>query len=263
MKKYLSTIILSLCFGVATVQAADVREVAATADSTATREDRFRMLEKPFMMVFSAGANLNTGGRHNSEVFGYRPDAATQINFRFNIGFHRNWNVYADLGCTFYSIQADPYFDQLGDLLMNLFMPGVNKIHPSFSIGASYLSQVGRWQFMPRIGAGCQAVRTNNQSKERNGIKTTVKREIAPYFIEGGFGVGFRTSRVCSLIFDICYHHPLESASLTVSTSGSNQDSTEKFKSNSWANDLSLSLGFQLQTDLSRSKRAKAAAAVK
>lgn len=262
MKKYLSTILLSLCLGMVTVQAASIGEVAVTADSTA-RKDRFRMLEKPFMLTLSAGANFNTGGRHNSEVFGCRPDAATQINFRFNFGFHRNWNVYADLGYTFYSIHSDPLSDKYADLLVKLIMPGISTIHPSFSIGASHLSQVGRWQFMPRIGAGCQAVKTNKQSKERNGIKTTVRREIAPYFIEGGFGVGFRTSRVCSVIFDICYHHPLESASLTVSTSGGNQDSTEKFKSKSWANDLTLSLGIQFQTNLSRSKRAGSAAAVK
>ncbi|WP_289700493.1 hypothetical protein, partial [Duncaniella muris] len=78
MKKYLSTLLLSLCLGMVTVQAASIGEVAVTADSTA-RKDRFRMLEKPFMLTLSAGANFNTGGRHNSEVFGCRPDAATQI----------------------------------------------------------------------------------------------------------------------------------------------------------------------------------------
>ena len=132
MKKYLSTLLLSLCLGMVTVQAASIGEVAVTADSTA-RKDRFRMLEKPFMLTLSAGANFNTGGRHNSEVFGCRPDAATQINFRFNFGFHRNWNVYADLGYTFYSIHSDPLSDKYADLLVKLIMPGISTIHPSFN----------------------------------------------------------------------------------------------------------------------------------
>ena len=172
------------------------------------------------MLTLSAGANFNTGGRHNSEVFGCRPDAATQINFRFNFGFHRNWNVYADLGYTFYSIHSDPLSDKYADLLVKLIMPGISTIHPSFSIGASHLSQVGRWQFMPRIGAGCQAVKTNKQSKRVEWHKDYRQTGNSPLLHRRRIRVGFRTSRVCSVIFDICYHHPLESASLTVSTSG-------------------------------------------
>lgn len=250
MRKVIFAVLFMLCFG-AVIASAEVPH-AQNTDSL-HRESGFRMLDKPFMMTLSVGPNFNTGGQQNSALFGYRQDVVTQINCRFNIGFHRNWNIYTDLGFSIYRIKSEDY--TFGDKLMEIFVPGFNKIHPSFSLGASYLTQIGRWQFMPRLGAGCINIRNRNTRKEYNGVKTNVRKEISPYFIEGAVGIGFRTSRICSLIFDVCYHHPLESAEVTIKRTENDRTTIQSFKSDSWANDLTLAIGIQFQTNLSKRKQ--------
>ena len=74
-----------------------------------------------------------------------------------------------------------------------------------------------------------------------------------PFMMTLSVGIGFRTSRICSLIFDVCYHHPLESAEVTIKRTENDRTTIQPFKSDSWANDLAI--GIQFQTNLSKRKQ--------
>lgn len=253
-KHILSLLLLSAC---GSVWAEGNNDSVISGDVAGERgkKSAYEMIDKPFMMILSVGPNFNTGGHHNSQWFGLRQDVATQTDIRLNFGFHRHWSVYADLGITWYRWKSDDLVENIGDALISILVPGFNRLHPSFSVGATYLTQVGPWQFMPHFGVGCLNVKNNHKTSEHKGVKTEIKREISPYYIESGFGVGFRTSRLCSLILDVNYRYPLESATLKLKRTEDGHTSVSKYKSDSWANDLTVSLGIQFQTGLGRRKK--------
>lgn len=213
-------------------------------------DSKFKPIERPFIMTVSVGPNFNTGGNKNTALFGSRPDVCTQFDWRMNIAFARRWTAYIDLGLNFYRIEKP----EIVEAIMNALMPGFGCIHPSASVGGSYTAYTGRWMFTPRTGFGYEYVNKSDKSKSKDGVKIETKRKIVPLFWESGLTCAFRTSKLCAITLDLNYRCPLQPGKVTVKTTKDNISTVEHFKSRSWANDLSLSLGFQLQADLSRKK---------
>lgn len=199
-------------------------------------------LQTPISMAFSIGGNFNTGSCGDQSLFPTRPDLCTQFDWRVNVAFARHWSAFMDLGMSFYKIKpSDSFSDIVSDALVEMFLPGVSHIHPSIALGAAYVAQVNRWQFSPRLGFGWMHVKSYH--KKQNSIDYEYK--ITPFYVNPAVSIGYRLSKVCSLILDVSYRCPLTASKGSI-TYGTGISNTENFKSHGWGNDLSISVGTQL-----------------
>lgn len=201
----------------------------------------------PFMMSFSIGSNFNTGGSDYAEWFGSRSDVVTQFDWRMNVPFFRHWCVYLDLGVSFFSIQTDDLGENIANVVFDKLFPGLNKIKPSIGTGINYVVEKRKWQFMPRAGIGLTSA-GNYKTKSADGKIYELDINRSLMFFNAGASIGYRTSNLCSFILDINYRCPLQDCKATYTTTLLDLPPvTEVMKSRSWANDLSVSLGIQLQ----------------
>lgn len=212
--------------------------------------------QQPFMMSFSIGPNFNTGGNDYSEWFGSRANVATQFDWRMNVSFARHWCAYLDLGISFFKIQTNDLGENIAEALMDKFLfPGISKIKPSISTGITYIAEKGRWQFMPRAGIGLTSAGNSNKTTSIGEKTYQLKINRSCMFFNTGASLGYRTSNLCSIIFDINYRYPMRSCRATYTTTVSDLPPVaETMKSRSWANDLSVSLGIQLQLEMKISR---------
>lgn len=212
--------------------------------------------QRPFMMSFSIGPNFNTGGSDYSEWFGSRANVATQFDWRMNVSFARHWCAYLDLGISFFKIQTNDLGENIAEALMDKFLfPGISKIKPSISTGITYIAEKGRWQFMPRAGIGLTSAGNSNKTTSIGEKTYQLKINRSYMFFNTGASLGYRTSNLCSVIFDINYRYPMRSCKAIYTTTVSDLPPVaETMKSRSWANDLSVSLGIQLQLEMKISR---------
>lgn len=223
--------------------------------TTTKYKQRIESMQRPFMMSFSLGPNFNTGGNDYSEWFGSRADVATQFNMRMNVAFARNWFAYFDLGLSFYKVQTDDLVQNIGDALLDELFPGLSKIKPSVALGVSYIVEKNRWQLMPRAGIGWMSAGSSDKSETIAGKTTRLEIDRTPMFFNAGTSIGYRTSNKCSVILDVSYRCPMQSCKAIHTTTLPNASPVIiTKKSHSWANDLSVSIGIQLQMDLKKNK---------
>ncbi len=227
--------------------------MAGTTDRTAVAAEKgMQRLERPFSMAFTIGPNFNTGGSEHGDVFGVRPEVCTQFDCRLGFGVARGWSVYADLGLSFYTLKVDNIGEGFANALLNALLPGYGSIHTSVAAGGAYLWQPGRFLLSPRAGIGWYHVKKGESSgRLDNGVRVEYDRRIAVPTFNAGLSVGFRTSRICTLIMDLNYRCPLARASANVTTTtGDGVTTAKKFRSGSWGNDLSLSVGVQFNVEM-------------
>ncbi len=221
---------------------------------TPKEDSQIESLQRPFMMSFSIGPNFNTGGSDYSEWFGSRADVVTQFDWRMNYSFARHWSVYLDLGISFFTLQTDDLGEKMAAAFIDkAFFPGLSKIKPSIATGISYIAEKRKWQFMPRAGIGLTSAGNSDKTKTIDGKKYQLEINRSLMFFNTGVSIGYRTSNLCSVIFDINYRCPMQSCKATYTTTMSDLPPVSAtLKSRSWANDLSLSLGVQFQLDMKK-----------
>ncbi|WP_294547767.1 hypothetical protein [uncultured Bacteroides sp.] len=219
-------------------------------------KQKIESLQRPFIMSFSIGPNFNTGGNDYSEWFGSRANIATQFDWRMNVSFARHWCAYLDLGITFFKLQTNDLGENIATALIDkLLFPGLSKIKPSISTGITYIAEKGRWQFMPKAGIGWMSAGYSNKTKTIDGKEYQLEIDRSPMFFNAGASIGYRTSNLCSVILDINYRCPIQSCKATYTTTSLDLPPViETMKSHSWANDLSISLGIQLQLEMKKKK---------
>lgn len=213
--------------------------------------------ERPLMMSLSIGPNFNTGGSEHSDYFGTRPDVTTQFNWRISGAFACHWAAYAELGMSFFRVKTDNVVNNIMEDLLSMMSLGLTKIKPSLGAGITYIAEKGRWQFQPRVGIGWMNAGNSDRNTEINGKESRLNISRSPWFANAGASIGYRMSKVCSTILDVNYRHPLQACKATYTTQlPEEQPVTTVRKSRSWANDLSVSLGIQVQMDM-RAKKQK------
>lgn len=208
----------------------------------------------PFMMSFSIGSNFNTGGSDHAEWFGSRADVATQFDWRMNVSLLGQWCAYLDLGVSFFNLQTVDSGENMAGVVIDKLFPGLSKIKPSLSTGITYVVEKGKWQLMPKAGIGWTSAGNSNKTKSADGKIYQLEINRSPLFFNTGASIGCHTSNLCSFILDINYRCPLQGCKATYTTTLPDLPPvTEVMKSRSWGNDLSVSLGIQLQ--LGKKKR--------
>lgn len=221
---------------------------AQETNQTSKEKQKMESSRLPFMMSFSIGSNFNTGGSDYAEWFGSRADVVTQFDWRMNISLYRQWCAYLDLGISFFNIQTDNLGENMASAVIDKLLPGLSKIKPSISTGITYVAEKGKWQLMPRAGIGWASAGNSNKTKSADGKIYQLEIDRSPLFFNTGASIGYRTSNLCSLLLDINYRCPLQDCKATYTTTLPDLPPvTEVMKSRSWANDLSVSLGIQLQ----------------
>lgn len=219
------------------------------------KKQEIESLQRPFMMSLSLGPNFNTGGSEYSEWFGSRADVVTQFDWRMNVAFARHWCAYLNFGVTFFNVQTNDLVENIATALFDELFPGLRKIKPSISAGVTYIAEKGRWQFMPRTGIGWTSAGYMDETKKIDGKEYQFDIDRSCVFLHTGASIGYRTSNLCSVILDISYRYPLQACKAVYTTTLPDMSPvTETMKSRSWANDLSVSLGIQLQLELRKKK---------
>lgn len=212
--------------------------------------------ERPFMMSFSIGPNFNTGGSEYPDYFGTRSDVATQFNWRMSGAFTRHWAAYAELGMSFFRVKTDDVVINIMEDLLSMMSLGLTKMKPSLGAGVTYIAEKGKWQFLPRVGIGWMSAGNSNGTTEIKGKESRLKINRSPWFANAGASIGYRMSKVCSAILDVNYRHPLQACKATYTTQSPEEAPVIiTKKSRSWANDLSVSVGIQVQMDMRAKKQ--------
>lgn len=223
------------------------------AESIATQSDTDWINETSrhaLLMTFNLGTNFNTGSNGNQSIFPKRPDAATQFNWMMHYSFTPHWSVFTDFGFTYYRLEPFDFMDAVVDVLVDTFLPGINRIHPSVAIGSAYKINFGRFQLMPRAAFGWMSISSRDKTKSKNGTTVNYKYNLNPPFFNPGASIGYRTSKILSLQLDISYRCPLKSTTATLTTTKDGVTDVQKFKTRGWGNDLSVSFGILLQMGL-------------
>lgn len=138
-------------------------------------------------------------------------------------------------------------------------------------IGVMYRYEYKRWQFFARCGIGSCTIDNatglihyNEESDDLYDDVIYADRCTCPSYVNFGITGGYRLTRVSSLIFDINYHYPYTSSKVEIkrevmSSSESRPQVVDirTYHSRSWGNNLTFSIGIQLQCELNRKKAQK------
>lgn len=212
-------------------------------------------LRRPFVLSYSAGGNFNMGGNPYPAAFGTRPDVAPQTDMRFNFTIAPHWSVYADLGISFFRIETEE--TDLGDILMDIFLPGIKSLQPYGSAGFSYMAEKSRWLFMPRAGAGLFSSTHSRKTRTSGDVEHTYDVDMLAVFLEAGVSAGYRLTDMFALFVDVAYRYPLTSCRYIHASKPQEEAaiSMETYESRWLANDLTVSFGVQFQFEMSRRRR--------
>lgn len=212
-------------------------------------------LRRPFVLSYSSGANFNMGGNPYPAEFGTRPDVAPQTDLRFNFTIAPHWSIYADLGISFFRIETEE--TDLGDILIDIFLPGIRWLQPYGSAGFSYMAEKSRWLFMPRAGAGLFSSTQSRESRSTGEVEHKYDVDMSAVFLEAGVSAGYRLTDMFALFVDVAYRYPLTPCRY-LHTSKSQEETVivmDTCESRWLANDLTVSFGVQFQFEMGRRRR--------
>lgn len=198
--------------------------------------------------VISLGANFNTGGKMNAQWFGSRPDAAVQLNYRLIGYLSRHWGIYGDLGFSYYD-DKDPHDSTIDNIMQAIgdkFFNGITKWHFTFGVGAAYRYETGRLQIVPRVGINMRFPTRKHKNKTHGTSSFKSERDLAWLCADTGFELGYRTSRLCSIVLDIDYSLPLQKSKFEYTQTNESETKSGYYKSHSFGNELTVSLGLKI-----------------
>lgn len=210
-------------------------------------------LRRPFVLSYSAGGNFNMGGNPYPAEFGTRPDVAPQTDMRFNFTIAPHWSIYADLGISFFRIETED--TDLGDILVDIFLPGIRSLQPYGSAGFSYMAEKNRWLFMPRAGAGLFSSTHSSKSSTSGDVEHKYEVDMSAVFLEAGVSAGYRLTDMFALFVDVAYRYPLTPCRYLHASESQGETVVETCESRWLANDLTVSFGVQFQFEMGRRRR--------
>ncbi|MDE6369686.1 MAG: hypothetical protein K2K94_10670, partial [Muribaculaceae bacterium] len=201
----------------------------------------------------------------NEYWFGKQASNKGELTFRMSYSFISHWSIYADL---FFGSGTrwtpPPILDWEYDFVCGIsFSAGIGA-------GAMYHITHGRWQLFTRAGIGKSSSTTTNyvyriggedyEHDENNKYREAMHAYLwySPSYVNFGITGGYRLSHFWSLILDLNYRYPYTSSKVQITreTDIVNKQpevlDRENHYSRSWGNNLTISIGFQLQCELSK-----------
>ena len=228
----------------------------------------FKTFKRPLFLSTSFGKTISLGEDDNEYWFGKQPAVYNEFAFRLTYFVVSHWGIYADL---YFGPGSDwtPPIDtewKIKDSELDLF-----HITSGFGIGVMYRYEHKRWQLFTRAGIGiCEItpapdMEHNIGDKYVDGTRIVegiyARRHTMPSYVNLGLTGGYRLSKGISLVFDMNYRYPISSSKVEISHEtyvGNNYKphvhSKQTYTSRSWGNNLTVSVGIQLQCELSRDK---------
>ncbi|WP_300805073.1 hypothetical protein [uncultured Duncaniella sp.] len=243
------------------------------------KEDLNVPLEKPIIMTLTFGKCINMGGHENSEWLGRRRGQTNELDWRFAYFFLRHWGMYVDCAIYGSSIASDcgPLLEkQLGTKFHQDDECGAIFAGAIAGIGITYRMEWNRWQLLLRGGIGTIGMNdswtstrdydlTDDPGYDRWEMPYTrweCNRYLSPSFLNGGLTIGYRMSRVFSVILDINYRHTVGEKAYMCLTKYEYAHTEDDFEprelihfdksSRAWGRDLTVSIGLQLQVESSK-----------
>ena len=235
------------------------------AHAQAPSDSVIRPFNRPLMLSVTYGKNINTGGNDNEYWFGRQPALVNEVAFRLTYMFSPRWGIYGD----FYFNSRSDWTPPLDLEWWDEFDCGI-RTSGGAGLGAMYRFEHRRWQFYARAGFGVgnrgegpdltHYIGYEDEEYPRN-CKDIIEamRLTSVNYVNIGVTGGYRLSRVISLIMDINYHYPCTSSKVEINhkTNPSNGSrpvfiDRQTYTSRSWGNNLTISIGFQLQCELSK-----------
>ncbi len=217
-------------------------------------------MKRPFILSAIYGRCINTGGNDNEYWFGRQNDNRGEFTIRATGMFSHHWGVFGEM--TFGSggeewtppIEGDWYYEVMCGNVFDTFGMG---------IGMMYRYEYKRWQLFARIGTGFCNIdgqakyqlldeESDEQTSDSYNSVLHAERFTRPVYVNFGITGGYRISRVCSVIFDVNYRYPYTSSKVYIIPElGNDTYEPKTYTSRSWGNNITFSIGVQLQCELS------------
>lgn len=197
-----------------------------------------------FALDLGPGANLELSSlsQEQQSVFPGRSSVVTQIAVRPCYYFSRHWGAYADLRINLFRFHDYEKF-------LDMLVPGLSKLKPTFSLGAIYRYEHLRWQIQPRFGIGLVSYGGSDAHTTINGKRTEESLSEGMGCVDAGISLAYRTSRICSLFLDIDAMEPFTPAKYTSTTTvDGTVTSTRHIESHTRGRNMSISIGIRFQT---------------
>ena len=234
------------------------------------RDSVIRPFDRPLMLSFSYGRSFNTSGNDNEYWFGRQPGNRGVLDIRLTYMFVSHWGVYGDISFSSGGTWTPPIDLEWEDEVYC----GINW-SGGIGIGLMYRYEYKRWQFFARSGIGACTIDnatglthfiddSDDQPENLYHDVICADRYTNPSYVNFGITGGYRLTHVSSLIFDINYRYPYTSSKVEIKHKVIPAcDSTPQvvdirtYHSRSWGNNLTFSIGIQLQCELNRKKTQK------
>lgn len=225
--------------------------------------------KRPLMIAVTYGRSINTGGNDNEYWFGRQPSNRGEFTIRAAYSLFSHWSIYGDMVFSSGGNWTPPIdIEWLAESSCGL--PG----SAGMGAGIMYRYENNRWQFFTRAGIGACAmdnaddyihyIYEDNNYEENDVSSPKIKeiieaqRLICPTYINFGLTGSYRLTRELNLVLDINYRYPYTSAKVKITRETYNDDGRteiidcQTYHSRSWGNNLTISIGFQFQCELSK-----------
>ena len=221
-------------------------------------------LERPLLMSISYGKRINTGGNDNPGWFGRQKAAHNDLTIRMAYFVCHHWGIYGDLSFG----GAPEWTPPVAGVEWTEFYQCTPfpELSVATSVGVMYRYESGRWQLFGRLGYGQIGLGNVSLDGLTDGmVRWEADRRVGSCYLDGGLSVGYRASRVISWLFDVHYRKPVcnrtshvQIRQILYDDKGDGvMETTWRSTSRSWGENLTISIGIQLQCELSGSGKKK------
>lgn len=230
------------------------------AQETPLQAQRLNSRHGGWLLDFTTGANVDlirSGTSPESGLLGSRPDVVPALGFRLIHLFSDKFGGYAKLHFNLYKRKGSEYTQpgMIGEILEafadKVFWP-VSRINPALDGGIIYRFEHDRWNIYPAIGIGYMYYLPDSKSsgtRIKNGTEYSVsyKQDASSVFLNTGVSVRYLFSYRGSLVFDVNFQQPLQSAhaELTSHTNGMETD-RKSYRTSTAGRNVNISLGYGL-----------------
>lgn len=245
---------------------------AGTTDTLMVKTDRFATMKRPYIIDLTIGKIIHTGGDPGVPYFGRRKSVNTEVSLRMAGFFNKYIGAYGSM-----AFCGVPWKDRWkpGDGYDHAVEddPMAMSITSLIQAGAIFRYEIRRWQLYTRLGLGVRGMAYDTYYYYKllpdgdvdyysEYIKT--KLIVRPFVVVGGLTVGYRLSRVVSLVLDMDYRHRIGMADdMVIEKKLDGEDGEDIIlersvhKTKVFGKELALRLGFQFQCELSGSGKKK------
>ncbi len=202
-----------------------------------------------FALDLTGGVQLDLSDLNWEQKLSFeeRPFVATSVHLRPSYFGGKHWGGYADFGFNFFRFNDT-------ERLFDVLMPGLGKLKPSLTVGATYRLESSRVQFHPRLGVGflCYGSHSTARTFVTNDVTYTMRNKLSGnmFGLDAGVSAAYRISRICAIVLDVNFFQPIESGRVTRSVYEGESETpidSRKIKSTTWGRTMNVSLGIRFQ----------------